>query len=373
MSYNEGMRRGGWILLLAFLVIGGGAALRGCGLVGFAFSAFKPGTEESILIEVTPGTRPLALALHLEEKGIVKDGEEFHFLGRLIRQWSGLKAGEYRLGPAMTPIEIFATITSGISSGRRVVVREGWNMYQVADAVAAEGLAERPRLIALARDRTFMNSVGITDPKVPSLEGYLFPETYLFTRSMGPEKILRTMVEHFKAAWTPEIAARAQRMGLSQHQVVTLASVIEKETGAPQERRLISSVFHNRLKKRMRLQSDPTTIYGIWETFNGNLTRKDLQQRTEYNTYKIPGLPIGAISNPGREALAAAVDPQASEHLFFVSKNDGTHVFTRNLAEHEAAVRAFQKNAKAREGKSWRDLKGGTKKSRPPDGSGGAS
>lgn len=342
-------------LAVAFLVLGW-AALTAIGTVRFAFTPFKAGSTETVMIEVKPGSRPMSLSAQLEQQGVIRDAEDFHSLGRWIRQWASIKAGEYRVSPAMTPIEVFSILTSGISSGYRVVVHEGDNMYQVADALVAQGLVDRIKFLRLAKDRAFMNSVGVTDPKTPSLEGHLFPETYLFTKSMGAEKVLQAMVARFKQAWTPAIEDKGRRLGMTPLQTLTLASIIEKETGAAAERRLISSVFHNRLRKRMRLQSDPTTIYGIWETFNGNITRKDLQTRTEYNTYKIPALPIGPISNPGDAALNAAVDPEISEYIFFVSRNDGTHVFTRNLHEHETAVRQFQKDARAREGRSWREL-----------------
>ncbi len=147
--------------------------------------------------------------------------------------------------------------------------------------------------------------------------------------------------------------------GLSSHETVILASIVEKETGAAFERPLIASVFYNRLHKRMRLQSDPTTIYGMWNRdgyFRGNIRRKDLTEPTPYNTYKTPRLPIGPIANPGKNALLAILSPKQSKYLFFVSRNDGTHVFTRNYHDHQKAVNQLQKNPQARRGKSWRDL-----------------
>jgi UPF0755 protein len=144
---------------------------------------------------------------------------------------------------------------------------------------------------------------------------------------------------------------------LSKHEVIILASIVEKETGAKQERPAIAGVFTNRLKKRMRLESDPTTIYGIWSRYNGNIKKSDLLEKTPYNTYKIPALPLGPISNPSLEAIKAVLNPDQSKYLFFVSKNDGTHIFTENYKDHLQAVNDFQKNARARQGKSWRDLK----------------
>ena len=169
--------------------------------------------------------------------------------------------------------------------------------------------------------------------------------------------MLRTMVRKFQSVWTPENDALARKLGFTPLQAITLASMIEKETGAPQERPLISSVFHNRLKKRMRLQSDPTTIYGMWETYTGNIHRSDLLVPTPFNTYTLPSLPAGPIANPGRESIQAALNPSESQYFFFVSHNDGTHEFTATLDDHNRAVRKFQLDPKAREGKSWRDLK----------------
>jgi UPF0755 protein len=144
---------------------------------------------------------------------------------------------------------------------------------------------------------------------------------------------------------------------LNKHQVVILASVVEKETGAKAERPIIAGVFTNRLKKRMRLESDPTTVYGIWSRYKGNIRKDDLLEMTPYNTYKVPALPAGPISNPSLEAIQAVLHPQSNDYLFFVSKNDGTHVFTKTYQEHVEAVNNWQRNAKAREGKSWRNLK----------------
>ena len=152
---------------------------------------------------------------------------------------------------------------------------------------------------------------------------------------------------------------------MSRHQVVTLASIVEKETGATSERPLISSIFHNRLRKHMRLQSDPTTIYGMWDRYAGKIHKSDLSTFSVYNTYTIPALPVGPIANPGKEAIHAALYPAQSDYLFFVSHNDGTHEFTRSYGEHTRAVGKFQLDPKAREGKSWRDLKKPKLKAQP--------
>ena len=293
----------------------------------------------------------------LESNGLVSDGRKFMWLGRLTREFNSVKAGEYAISSDMSPFQILNVLTSGISVNHPVTVREGENMYEIADDIQAKGLAKKERFIALCKDRKFMATLGIKDPLPPSLEGFLFPDTYFFNRTMQAEDLARQMYRRFTVSWGPSEEKRAQELGMNRNQVITLASIIEKETGAPEERPLISSVFHNRIRKKMRLQSDPTTIYGMWDRYEGKIHVSDLQEQNEYNTYTIPGLPVGPISNPGKNSIQAALYPSQSTFLFFVSHNNGTHEFTNSLEDHQRAVRKFQLDPKAREGKSWRDLK----------------
>jgi UPF0755 protein len=196
----------------------------------------------------------------------------------------------------------------------------------------------------VVRDAAFIRELGLPGP---TLEGYLFPETYRFPRRPDPREVARAMVDQFFAAWNP-LAAAASKRGLSMHEVVTLASIVEKETGAPQERPLIASVFANRLARRMRLESDPTVIYGI-AGFDGNLRRRDLDDvHNPYNTYQIKGLPPGPIASPGAAALRAVVEPADSAYLYFVSQNDGSHVFSRTYREHLKAVDRYQRRRASR-------------------------
>ncbi|MBI3543981.1 MAG: endolytic transglycosylase MltG, partial [Deltaproteobacteria bacterium] len=267
------------------------------------------------------------------------------------------KAGDYRFTNKMLPSEVMAIIMSGVSYGMQLPIPEGFNMAQIAEALDKVKPGSRERFLELCADRKFIATLelspGGTAPA--TLEGYLFPETYLVGRKTPEEEVIRQMVRKFKGVFTPELRARAKEIGLSEHETITLASIIEKETGAPDERPLISSVFHNRLKKHMKLQTDPTVIYGI-RNYNGNITRKDLETPTPYNTYFIPGLPPGPIASPGKDAIVAALYPKESPYLFFVSHNDGTHEFTSTYDDHRKAVTKFQLDPKAREGKSWRDL-----------------
>jgi UPF0755 protein len=209
---------------------------------------------------------------------------------------------------------------------------------QIAAEIARLELADADAFRRLANDSEMAAALG---HGVGRLEGYLFPETYYFAKDVTPRKIIETMVGRFDAQFSEAWRRRAAQLKMSVHEVVTLASMIEKETGAAQERALISSVFHNRLKKKMRLESDPTVIYGLKE-FDGNLTRKDLMTPSPYNTYLIAALPQGPIANPGRPALEAALFPAQSDYLYFVSKQDGTHLFSRTYREHSAAVLKYQ-------------------------------
>lgn len=315
----------------------------------------------SAIIEVHRGMPPKEIAKALKDQMIICSDTQFLRLGRITRSWARLKAGEYQVTSAMTPIKLFSVLASGISVPHPITLREGENTFEIAGDLDSKGLASKETLLALIKNQKFIdslwNSLELQGPAPASLEGYLYPDTYYLNKTLTPEEILKQMVRRFKSAWTPEEGARARVLGLTRHEIITLASIIEKETGAPQERPMISSVFHNRLKKHMRLQSDPTIIYGIWSRYDGNLHKADILSPTPYNTYVIPALPVGPIGNPGKDSIHAALYPDTSDFLFFVSQNDGTHRFSRDLKEHTDAVRRFQLDPKARQGKSWRDLK----------------
>ncbi len=322
----------------------------------FAVTASKPGSAESEIIEISKGLNPNELTKILLSHEIISDGKYFNWLGKLGRQWRKIKAGEYQFSPSMTPIEVFSVLTSGVSIAHPVTVREGENMYEIADDLAAKNLVNRDSFLVLCKDPRFIASLGLFKDHTPStLEGYFFPDTYFFNRTMSQADIAKQMVKHFFEFWSKTQEARANELKMSRHEIITLASIIEKETGASEERPLISSIFHNRLRKRMKLQSDPTTIYGMWDHYEGKIHKKDLSAKNEYNTYYIDALPIGPIGNPGKEAIEAALHPVESAYLYFVSHNDGTHQFSKTFEEHNRAVRKYQLDPKARAGKSWRD------------------
>lgn len=344
-------------LLGIILIIALGYLLyRAAGFARFATSAANEAIPSKMALLIPKGSTGSKIADILEENKIITSKRRFLALGKILGYWNKIKVGEYLVESSQTPLEIFEILTSGKSIQHSMTIQEGKNMYQIADLVQSMEFANKEEFLELAKDPQFIKSLGFKEPLPPSLEGYLFPDTYYFNRTHTLKEIIRTMVERFMKEWTPQRQLQADKIKMTRHEVITLASIIEKETGASFERPMISSVFHNRLKKRMRLQSDPTTIYGFWESFNGNIRRSDLKRNHPFNTYTIKALPIGPIANPGILAIDAALSPSQGPYLYFVSKNDGTHEFTSTLRDHQNAVRKYQLNRKARQGKSWRDL-----------------
>ncbi|MHB8808389.1 MAG: endolytic transglycosylase MltG [Desulfobulbaceae bacterium] len=269
---------------------------------------------------------------------LLADDPRFLLLATLTGLARHLRAGEYLIPARATPLQILRQLEQGSVVRETVTIPEGLHVGQIAGLLARDGWIDEQRFISLAGDRDFIRSVGIDQA---SLEGYLFPDTYQLTRGdVTEEGILRMMTVRFARVWQ-EVTA-AGKPAMSRHQIVTLASIVEKETGAAAERPLIARVFLNRLARNMRLQSDPTVIYGI-KSFDGDLTSKHLRLETPYNTYVIDGLPPGPICSPGQKALEAVLRPADNPSLFFVSKNDGTHHFSITLNEHNQAVAKYQK------------------------------
>jgi UPF0755 protein len=292
-----------------------------------------------VLFEVKRGESLRVIAMRLEEHGLVRDARATTWWARLRGQAEQLHAGQYWLSPALSPAEIIDRIASGKVATWEVVVPEGLTAAEIGERFAERGIVDAREFAAAAADPALARELGIP---APSLEGYLFPETYRLPRGQTGPDVVRVLVEQFRAAWR-QVEARAAERGLPMHEVVTLASIVEKETGAPNERPMIASVFANRLRLNMRLESDPTVIYGV-TAFDGNLRRSDLDDAANaYNTYQHAGLPPGPISNPGLDALRAVIDPAPSKLLYFVSKNDGTHEFSETYAQHVEAVDRYQR------------------------------
>jgi UPF0755 protein len=326
-----------WIGIALFLIVCTAAGLY-IELQNYADNPAEEDRSHEVTINVPQGQHLKATANMLYQKNIIKSPLKLVWVARLKGYDKRLKAGEYLLSAGMSPRQILEIMVKGEVLLHKLTIPEGYNINQIADLVGEAGFAPKADFIRAATDADLARKMGLD---AETFEGYLFPETYYFPQEVGVEKIISTMVQRFWAVFVPEWRERAKQLGLTVNQVVTLASIIEKETGAPSERKLISSVFYNRLKKKMRLESDPTVIYGI-KDFDGNLTRKHLQTRTPYNTYQIAGLPAGPIANPGRESLEAALYPADTAYIYFVSKKDSTHHFSTNLQEHNRAVRKYQ-------------------------------
>jgi UPF0755 protein len=291
------------------------------------------------IVVISEGATFLQAAALLEREQLIRSRSAFVILGKFQEADRKIQPGEYELNAAMLPADILSKLLAGRVLLHTVTIPEGYTVNQIADVLDEQRITSRAEFLRLASDRSFIKTLGIS---AETVEGYLFPDTYRFARGTPAKDVMRTMVEQLVRVMTEEWQARAKEMNLTIHHVLTLASVIEKETGSGDERPHISSVFHNRLRKRIPLQSDPTVIYGL-PNFDGNLRKKDLLHASPYNTYRWAGLPPGPIASPGADSIRAALYPATSKYLYFVSRNDGTHHFSATLMEHNRAVEKYQK------------------------------
>jgi UPF0755 protein len=305
---------------------------------------FSAPTENSkeVLVSIPQGASYPQIAKILFDNGVIRDQGAFLLAIRIkskLKQSVAIKAGEQALDPSMNTWETIKTLVNGNFKFYPFTIPEGRNLREIAATVQNAGLGSAQDFLRLCYDKAFIKSLGID---ADSLEGYLFPETYNFPKNTPIKTIITAMTDQFFKVWKKYNTLAAAK-GLSLNEVVTLASIVEKETGASQERPLIAAVFFNRLDKKMRLQTDPTVIYGI-PNFNGNLTKADLETPHAYNTYVIQGLPPGPIASPGEDSIKAVLNPAKAKYLYFVSKNDGTHHFSNTLAEHNKMVAQYQKS-----------------------------
>lgn len=308
--------------------------------LGFLYYLAGPADSdgEDRLFLVKEGWSLKDVADELGRDHIIKNPFLFRLWARTQGKGRNIRAGEYRISPRMSSIQILDMLTRGAVVTHIVTIPEGYTVKQIATVLERAGLGNRTEFMELFEDGEFLRANQLPGP---TLEGYLFPDTYQFARGLTSRRMAGTMARRFRQVVDP-LKPRMAEKGMSVREVVTLASIIEKETGHPDERPLIASVFLNRLERGMRLDSDPTVIYGI-EGFDGNLTRRHLQTLTPYNTYRIRGLPPGPIANPGEAAIKAVLYPAESDYLYFVSRNDGSHQFSRTLPEHNRAVRIYQR------------------------------
>jgi UPF0755 protein len=321
------------VVILAALVAGG------FGLRQWLFQQWPvtpPGVQR---VKIAPGSALPQIAVQLELAGVIGDVERFVRLVRWREAAQKIKAGEYEFNQAATPGEVLDRLVAGDVIKIRITIPEGLALKEIAARVAAAGIGTPAQFLKAATDPARLKKREIP---ATTLEGYLFPETYTVTTTTTPEEVIRAMVAQFDRQLTPELLAAASARGLDRHALVTLASIVQKEAGSEEEMPLIAGVFHNRLRKGMRLQADPTVIYGV-VNFDGNLTRRHLQTPTPYNTYTRAGLPPGPIASPGLAALRAAASPAQTQALYFVARGDGRHEFSVTLEAHNRAVNRYQR------------------------------
>ena len=328
-------------LVVVVVVVAGGAAL----LATYAFNRmqqpYKGFSEPTRLVEIPSGSGASEIRRRLVEAGVVSD--ELAFRAALV--WTGqsraLRAGEYRFDRPMTVVEVIDKIARGEVYGHPITFPEGLTIREMAAIYQSSGFGTAAAFIEAAGDRSLINDL---DPAARDLEGYLFPETYTLPRGTPVSKLIAMMVARFRDTYGDLEETRSGALKLSLRELVTLASLVEEETGKAEERPIVAAVYRNRLIRNMPMQADPTVVYALVKagTYDGNIRRRDLAFDSPYNTYKYPGLPPGPIASPGRAALAAALAPADVNYLYFVSRNDGSHVFAETLAEHNANVYEYQ-------------------------------
>lgn len=333
----------GRAVLLLFIGLAGLGAW-----VAFGISRpFRGYAEPERFVDIPQGAGPASIGRRLADAGVIRDTFSFRF--ELARTGSGrrLQAGEYRFDRPMTIREVVAKLVKGDVHLLPITFREGLTIRQMGELFATKGFGTAQEFVAAAGNGELVTGL---DPAARDLEGYLFPDTYSMPRGASATELVARMVAGVERVLTPELRARASARGLTVRQLVTLASIIEKETGKPEERGLVAAVYSNRLRIGMGLQCDPTVIYALEKAgrYTGNLTRENLRFDSPYNTYRYAGLPPGPIASPGLASLEAAVDPADAPYLYFVSRNDGSHAFASTLPEHnqnvfEYQVKAFRK------------------------------
>ena len=329
-------------LLLALLVL---AILAAAGAAGVAWTRmqapYKGYEAPEQFVEIPAGAGAADIRQRLVDAGVVRDALTLRLAVRWTGASRGLQAGEYRFDRPMTAIEVVNKIARGDVYGQRITFPEGLTIREMAAIYESRGLGRAADFIEASRNTALIRDL---DPMAPDLEGYLFPDTYTVGRTAVAAQLIESMVAGFRAAYPAEAAGRPGDPPLTTRQLVTLASLVEKETGKPEERPVVSAVYRNRLRIGMPMQADPTVIYALQKTgtYDGNIRKDDLSINSPYNTYRNPGLPPGPIASPGKASLEAALRPADVGYLYFVSRNDGSHVFATTLSEHNRNVQEFQ-------------------------------
>jgi len=310
-------------------------------LIHYSYTPINPyGNKDAmVIVDIPTGSSFVKVTEILNKAGLIKSRYLFYYLALTKRAFRSIHAGEYEFSDSMTPGEVLDKLLSGDIKRYRTTIPEDLTIKEIAERLMKDRLIVEKEFMELAYDRDFLNTLGI---KAKSIEGYLFPNTYDFDRSMSTRQIMKIMHSQFLKRVTPEMVKKAKELGLVDlNQFVTFASIVGKESGNQPEKKTISAVFHNRLKKRMPLQSDPTAVYDL-EDFSGKIRRSHLKRKSPYNTYIVRGLPPGPIANPGIDSLNAALNPEQVNYLYFVSKKDGTHYFSASLDMHNQAAKQYR-------------------------------
>jgi UPF0755 protein len=326
-----------FLLLFAALVLGAG----GWWLYSRVIEPYRGYNATEVFVDVAPGAPTAAIGQRLIEAGVVRDARTWQLALWISGRSRSLRAGEYRFEAPMHALDVIDKIARGDVYRRRLTFREGLTIAEMARVFEERGFGKAVEFRQAAQNAGLISDL---DPEARDLEGYLFPETYALPRGTSAAAVVAQMVDGFRNAMTPDVRSAAAAAGLTTRQLVTLASLVEKETGTPAERPLVAAVYSNRLRIGMPMQADPTVIYAMQKagTYHGNLRREDLLLDSPYNTYRYAGLPPGPIAAPGTASLEAAAKPADVDYLYFVSRNDGSHVFASTLAEHNRNVFTWQ-------------------------------
>jgi UPF0755 protein len=303
------------------------------------FFVHLPIGNKSIEIEIPKGTNFKQAVEILSKQGLVRDKNLFIVIGRISGMDRKIKAGYYSIHGSISPFDIFRMLKNGQIIEYEITIVEGDSLREIREKLSEKNIICKEDFVEISSNKEFLTSHEID---APSVEGYIFPDTYKVPKGMDPQDAIGMMIIRLREKYSGELRARASELGLSEREVLTLASIIEKEAETDEERPLVSAVYHNRLRKGIPLQADPTSIYGI-KSFREKITERDLRRRTPYNTYVIRGLPPGPIASPGIKAIIAALYPAKVPYMFFVSNNDGTHSFSVTPGEHQAAVESYRK------------------------------
>ena len=329
------------ILLLVIVILAVAAAA--AAYFGFTriYESYKGYPAPEVFVEVPPGAGPAVIGQRLVAAGVVRDPITFRGAVLMSGRARDLKAGEYRFDRSMSAMEVVDKIARGDVYRLLVTFREGLTVAEMAKVYELGGLGKASEFEEAAANPSLIRDL---DPDAKDLEGYLFPETYTLRRDTPASALVGQMLALFKKVFTPAMREAVKAQGLTVREAVTVASLVEKETAVAAERPLVAAVYLNRRKMRMPMQADPTVIYALERAgrYSGNIRREDLQFDSPYNTYRYPGLPPGPIAAPGKASLEAVAEPAQVDYVYFVSKNDGSHVFARTLEEHNRNVQQWQ-------------------------------